>query len=520
MKKNNILLALAAMLLSVAAYAQGAEQALLFSQRNQIGSARTLAMGNAFTAVGGDLSAISVNPASSGMLMTGEFSFTGGVYSVGSESVYLNSANGGKFSKFGIPNLAFQTVMPLSGQYGWQSVSMGVSINRVASFNSAINAAGTMSLNNVGTMSSWLAAQSSGITGIPWDTMDKISYNNTSVPWRAILAFDTGMLKKWGYYGDGFYLASTENVYTSLLGFPYATVDAPTVQSFSRNVVGGNDEIAINLSGNYNDFLYLGANLNIYSLSMTSSEVYRETAVNSASFDTGFQYFQHSYTQTSSGVGVGLKFGAIVLPAPGLRLGLTVSTPTWYNITDSWYETMRGKEGSNAEIYKETPTGQFSYRMVSPMRVSAGLAYTFGSFGLLSVDWEMTDYGKIRLTGANRLDNYFQEDNSFMRQNFLRSHLIRAGLELNITPGLALRGGYNYYTPVSNIQGYVKDSHYYSAGIGLRLGMRTFLDLGYQGKVAVGQRFSLYSDYDNIPAPVGTIEQSQNLFLATLRIKM
>ena len=253
---------------------------------------------------------------------------------------------------------------------------------------------------------------------------------------------------------------------------------------------------------------------------MTSSEYYQERAVNPGAFDTGFSYFQHSYTQSTSGAGVGLKLGAIVIPTPNLRFGVTVSTPTWYTLTDTWYETMRGKEEGAVEIFKETPTGEYSYRMISPMRVGAGIAYTFGSYGLLSLDWEMTDYGKIRLQSANRLNNVFQSDNSYMSQMFLRSHVIRAGLEFNVTPGIALRGGYNYYTPVSRIQGFVKDSHYYSAGIGFRVGMRTFLDLAYQGKVAVNQNFTLYSDYDNIPAPVGNINHKQNIFLATLRIKM
>ena len=54
--------------LSWAGFAQDADQAYNFSENLYIGTARTLAMGNAFTAVGGDLGALSINPASSGVL--------------------------------------------------------------------------------------------------------------------------------------------------------------------------------------------------------------------------------------------------------------------------------------------------------------------------------------------------------------------------------------------------------------------------------------------------------------------
>ena len=46
-----------------AGYAQTAYDAFLFSENNYEGTARTMAMGDAFTALGGDLGSISINPA-------------------------------------------------------------------------------------------------------------------------------------------------------------------------------------------------------------------------------------------------------------------------------------------------------------------------------------------------------------------------------------------------------------------------------------------------------------------------
>ena len=63
MKKiaTTIILSLAA----AAVYAQTANDAYMFSENQYEGTARTMAMGNAFTALGGDLGSIGINPAGS-----------------------------------------------------------------------------------------------------------------------------------------------------------------------------------------------------------------------------------------------------------------------------------------------------------------------------------------------------------------------------------------------------------------------------------------------------------------------
>ena len=61
MRKTAITLLL--MAAATGAYAQSAYDALNFSENIYEGSARTVAMGNAFTALGGDLGAVTINPA-------------------------------------------------------------------------------------------------------------------------------------------------------------------------------------------------------------------------------------------------------------------------------------------------------------------------------------------------------------------------------------------------------------------------------------------------------------------------
>ena len=70
-------------------YAQNAYDALRFSEQYAEGTARSVAMGNAFVAVGGDMGGISINPASSAVYRYSEFMFTPTVTVSGMESEYL-----------------------------------------------------------------------------------------------------------------------------------------------------------------------------------------------------------------------------------------------------------------------------------------------------------------------------------------------------------------------------------------------------------------------------------------------
>ena len=68
-----ILLSLASAAVS---YAQTAYDALMFSENNYEGTARSVAMGNAFTALGGDLGAVTINPAGSAVANYSQFTIT------------------------------------------------------------------------------------------------------------------------------------------------------------------------------------------------------------------------------------------------------------------------------------------------------------------------------------------------------------------------------------------------------------------------------------------------------------
>ena len=61
------------LLFVVATFAQGVDDACLFSQTYYQGTAKALGMGNAMGAVGGDMASVCINPAGMGIYRSTEF---------------------------------------------------------------------------------------------------------------------------------------------------------------------------------------------------------------------------------------------------------------------------------------------------------------------------------------------------------------------------------------------------------------------------------------------------------------
>ena len=92
---KRIIIATALVAGALQAYAQLTPQyynnALLFSSQFYDGTARSVAMGNAMTALGGDLGALSYNPAASGVYRYTEITLTPSVYSSITNTSFLGN---------------------------------------------------------------------------------------------------------------------------------------------------------------------------------------------------------------------------------------------------------------------------------------------------------------------------------------------------------------------------------------------------------------------------------------------
>jgi long-subunit fatty acid transport protein len=132
------------------------------------------------------------------------------------------------------------------------------------------------------------------------------------------------------------------------------------------------------------------------------------------------------------------------------------------------------------------------YKTVTPMKWGAGLAYTFGNYGLVSVDYEGTDYSTLKMYGYE--DGYYvkwEDADKEAREKFKMATNIRAGAEYRINQ-YALRAGYAYYgSPVKNENSFAR--HTISAGAGYQWN-GGFIDAVYSFSPGNKESLLLYAD--------------------------
>jgi len=170
MKKTIIstMLAIAA----ISAAAQTVEDGLSYSQNDYFGTARSIAMGNAFTALGGDAGSVGINPAGSAVNNYSQFTITPGV-NMSFTSTAFNAAGNVDLSgtttgsvnasRFVMPNFSSIVTFETGNRSRVKRFSFGISGNATGYLNESEYAGG---INGQSSMMSSIAAvaNSSGIT--------------------------------------------------------------------------------------------------------------------------------------------------------------------------------------------------------------------------------------------------------------------------------------------------------------------------------------------------------------------
>ena len=487
----------------MSAQAQSIYDAQRFSEREYEGTARSVAMGNAFTALGGDLGSIGINPAGSAVANYSQFTITPGLtissnttqgvspYTDGYlpyfERQFKNTA-----THFAIPNLGMTFNWKTGRKSGLKNVTFGFVMNRVNSWNEDVYAAGRNATTSfMGAMAT--EATNKGLLGSNLNMKDAYDYD----PWKYVVGYQSGMISTFGGYDDQF-VGASELIFDNM----------------------GQTEISylINLGFNISDFLYLGANLGITSMNYSYEEYFKEVAVDPSDFgiefDNGqkiyFDNMKYKYSYGANTSGVYGKFGFILTPGFGLRIGGAIQTPTATTVTEYWYmsgETAYTDNSFNAAA--DSPEGEDRYRFSEPWRANLGVAYTLGKFAVFSVDYEMCNYSnmKFKRSGFDDDREYFIGLNEDINSVFGTSHMLRAGVEVKPVDRLALRAGYGITTSpemneiiiandIANIYPIdVPASQNIAFGLGFISRKSFFADIACRYAFATDEYFMPYSDY-------------------------
>ena len=124
-----------ALLFVVATFAQGVDDACLFSQTYYQGTAKALGMGNAMGAVGGDMTSVCINPAGMGIYRSTEFTTTLSLMDNYISSSYYGTTNGANRMRLSIPNLGYVGTKQRSNYKPLRYTQFGIGLTRTNDFN-------------------------------------------------------------------------------------------------------------------------------------------------------------------------------------------------------------------------------------------------------------------------------------------------------------------------------------------------------------------------------------------------
>ncbi|HPJ82742.1 MAG TPA: hypothetical protein PLG64_02740 [Bacteroidales bacterium] len=485
---------------------QNAWDALRYSQINYQGTARSLALGNAVTALGGDFGSITLNPAASAVYPYSEISITPSLANAFSEVDYFSQRTNDRYTRPGLSSFGYTGSWNTSNSSGLVSLSFSAGYNKVQDYTLRT------SVRRNNSESSWLTPVASMTNGfVSSDLEHGESYNpyyDSEASWRSVLAWNTFLLDTLPGTHDQ-YIAAPENIYGEEI-----VVGGPLDQRFTKESIGSMGEYTLNMGANISNRFFVGYSLNFRNVYYRTFEKFIETAQDPEAFQTGYSDFTHTYDQTTTGLGFNMNLGIIAIPVNlsgfNWRLGASISTPTWTSLTDEWQEHMTA-DFLDMQKNASSPVGSYSYKVRTPWRFSAGTAFIIGKVGLISFDYEGADYRTMKM--SEKHDKWaFEEDNEAIRYGseefgFQYAHNFRAGAEIRIS-SLAIRGGYSYYgAPERSYEA----THMVSGGLGFR-GNQFYADLGFSYRLKESEGFSLYDSGSPGTPGLNTLSQLRLLF--------
>ncbi|MBQ9462039.1 MAG: hypothetical protein IJU68_00065 [Bacteroidales bacterium] len=453
---KRVFISIAFSCLALSAWAQDTYYAEMLSRNNYYGTARSTALGNAVTALGGDLGTIGINPAGSAVNAYSQITITPGLLfqttntgwsTDGSEN--FGPASATSHTKFNLPNGGFNLVFFTGRDYGVKQVSVGLVANNTNTF---LNYGTGYGSNGMTSFLGNLAAAAGGVS--PKD-MGRDLYT----------AYCANQFGEYGAQGSNVYSGGNQMIDKQ---DRYCYVPGLLNQSAAYNTYGSKTDYIVNLGFNVSDNFYFGFNLGLPSTRYRREDIFSESAQNPVLFPVNFEdndgrhlgtegepttYYKSSYNSyklNTDATGVYGKFGFIWLPTKSLRLGAAIQTPTRLTVNETWqYSAQTSYEDGRYNGSATSDRGEYSYRLRTPYVVNAGAAYTFGGFGLVSLDYELTDYSIMKYSDFN--NSFFGSDDWAYTNEANRlfcgvSHSVRAGIEVKPLAQLSVRAGYSLVT--------------------------------------------------------------------------
>ncbi|WP_242203703.1 outer membrane protein transport protein [Aestuariivivens insulae] len=466
MKKLNLFL-IALFSLSVL-YAQDLSDALRYSQSEIQGTARFRALSGAFGALGGDMSAVSINPAGSAIFAQSHASFSFSNADTNNDTRYFNGATSTSNSNFDVHQGGAAFVFASKDNSPWRKFSIGIAYDRTNNFDDSWNAVGT-NTNDDGNFSNSIASYF-------YDYADGIRLQDISLNGRFVeeayneIGNAFGFAHQQAFLGYQAYIldpVSDDNNNTQYI----ANVNTGNFShDYLYTSTGYNGKVAFNFATQYEDNLYLGLNLNSHFINYDRKTSLLEDNNNGGTIE----YIDFDNTLSTRGSGFSFQLGGILKLSQEFRVGLTYDSPTWYTIEEETTQYINSNLAEEDIVYISDIINIYpEYKLQTPAKITGSLAYVFGQQGLISFDYSTKDYSKTKF----KPDADFTDLNADANDVFTSAATYRLGAEY-IYKQFSFRGGYRFEESPYKDGVTVGDLNGFSLGLGYNFG-NTKLDLTF-----------------------------------------
>lgn len=415
------------------------------------GTARYVGMGGAMDALGADISTISTNPAGIGLFRHSTISLSLGLQS----QQDVQKFDGLNKTVMSFDQMGFVYSQRISDR---SFINVGFNYHKSHNFDQILSAANSLS----GCSQNGLTYEKGrlGYASKGGYTLD-FNKNGDVIGWDGSSDYRAQTYSQADYMNANVLLLDPDDEY-----FYFNDANA---YSFDRAHRGWIADFDFNLSGNHQDRIFWGFTIGVKSVNYKGYSEYAETLLDNEGVCGSVAYADE---RKIKGTGFEVKVGVIVRPIEEspFRFGLSVSTPTWYNLTSK----------NSSFMLNNTPYGawddgrseeSYDFHFYTPWKFGASIGHTIGSSVALGLGYEYSDYGASQnriIDGYDYYDNAESSTDELMKRNTEKAlkgvHNLKAGIEFKPDPALAIRFGYNYVSAAYNTDG-VRDMMIDSPGV-------------------------------------------------------
>jgi hypothetical protein len=478
---KNLILTLVGLISILSSYGQDLTDALRYSNGETEGTARFKSMSGAFGALGGDMSAVSINPAGSAIFNSSHGAMTVSTQSVSNDVFYGSNTQRLKDNSFDMNQIGAAFVFNNTDlESTWNKFVISVFYEQLQNYDNQFFAAGSTQ-NSIGSYFLEYA------DGLRLDEITALEGENISQAYSGIgSAFGSNYQQAFLGY-ESFILEPEDDTSNDNTTYTSNIAAGDFYQEYTYAATGYNGKFSANLGFQYDKNVYFGINLNSHLINYERSTYFYEDNTN-----TGSTINQINFNNTllTTGEGFSLQLGSIVKVNDFIRLGLTYDSPTWLRLreeTTQYLYTLEDATNLEAEVDPAVINVFPEYNLRTPAKITGSAAFIFGASGLISIDYSRKDYSATKFR-SNSSSDYFTQQNAAISNSLKVANTIRIGGEVRHKK-FSYRGGYKLeQSPYKNTATY-GDLKGFSLGLGYDfVGAR--LDLAYENyKRSMDHRF-------------------------------